>query len=463
MRSKSFYIDVEMNFEAAQAKCRSIGQEQLLRHWNSLSESDRSDLLKQVEALDGAALLFLRQQLVRSPQPLPTSLEPFRNAAQRGSSDDFLAGKQLIASGAVGCLVVAGGQGSRLRFEGPKGLFPVTLIKHKSLFQLLAEKVVAASRQCGRPLPLAIMTSPTNHQEAVQFFAAHRNFGLESGQLAFFSQAELPLLDPEGKLILETASKIATGADGNGTALQHFVEAGLWEQWQRQGVRFLNFILIDNPLADPFDAELIGFHQRQQADLVIKCVERFNPDEKVGMVVKQGEQVRVIEYSELPKEEREAVDRHGTLKHRCANISLFSLSMDFVKVAAAAEIPFHQALKAVKYLDEQGITRMASSPNSIKFEKFIFDLLPLAKKVRALLYPRQECFAPLKNATGPDSLEQVQAALQQYDRDIFAMISGREMAEQPFELSPQFYYPTPELLVRWRNRELPQESYIEDR
>lgn len=396
----------------------------------------------------------LRTLIFQQESESQVELEPFQDFFKSGSDSDFVLGKQLISRGKVGCLIIAGGQGTRLRHSGPKGTFPVTIVKNKSLFQVFAEKVHAAGKQAMRKLPLAIMTSSNNHAETVQFFEDHHYFGLEPRQVVFFMQKDLPFLNKDGELFLDHEGKIAMGPDGNAASLKQFYDTGIWSNWQQQGVQFINFILIDNPLADPFDAELVGFHYRQEADIAMKCIEREDPMEKVGVIVKKNGKVHVVEYSEISEEERMAREVSGDLKHRCANISLFSFTMDFIREIGKhhyGKLPYHKAWKAIPLSEKM----------AWKFEKFIFDVLPYAEKIQALLVPRQECFAPLKNAEGRDSIEHVQAALLQRDRQIFSAITGHNVESQAFELDPQFYYPTLELLHKWRGHSLPRTSYIE--
>lgn len=446
------------------AKLKEMGQEQILQCWNLLSTREQEDLLLQIDQLDVQTYFTQRRSINSDNQP-EQNLTPFKDYHLSGSEEDLAVGKQLIAEGKVGCLIAAGGQGSRLGYDGPKGKFPATLVKKKSLFQLFAEKVLAASIQADRQLPLAIMTSSVNHEETVSFFEQNGFFGLEPAQVFFFSQGDLPFLNSQGNFFLETPSKIAAGPNGNAAALKHFVDKTIWVNWYEKGVRYLNYVQIDNPLADPFDAELAGFHHRHQPQLVIKCITRDNPLEKLGVVLRNHGEVQVIEYSEISPEERDARDTSCSLKHLCGNISLFSFKMDFIKEIADQHyqhFPFHKAWKAVKYLAENGETKISEEAQAWKFEKFIFDLLPYATDVKALLYPREVCFAPLKNAKGSDSIVEVQAALQRYDRQTIAKITGiMPSVDKIFELSPQFYYPTQELLARWKGKPLPDQSYIE--
>ncbi len=445
-RKQAICYNSNMSFEKAKDKLSALQQEPLLAYWARLQEAERASLLRQIEALDSAA--FRRQQALLS-LPTPLSEEPFDSFLDATHKGDKALGLELIAAGKVGCLLVAGGQGTRLGVVGPKGITPISPIKQKSLFQLFAEKVAAASRQAGRPLPLAIMTSPLNHLETLSFFERHHRFGLSVEQLYFFQQSMLPFLDESGNMFLESPATIARGPDGNGSSLQGLIESGIWQKWRQNGVQYLNFILVDNPLADPYDANLVGFHALQKCEVTVKCTERRDENEKVGLLVRRAGKLSVAEYSELPESERLARLADGSLKHRLANISLFCFSASFVDSLKAALFPLHLALKPAKNIE--------GSISAWKFEKFIFDLLPLAKQVKALIYPREECFAPLKNSDDPP---RVKKALQLQDRKTYARISGLEPSDRAFELAQEFYYPTPELLGFWHKRPLPDASYI---
>jgi UDP-N-acetylglucosamine/UDP-N-acetylgalactosamine diphosphorylase len=439
-----------MEYQQAFNKLEKMGQEHLLEHWQAITPTQQRQLLEQIVNLDEA--IFLQQREVHVSPPVG-HLQPFLDYANIGNKREQKQGQRLISEGQVGCLLIAGGQGTRLRFNGPKGCFPITVIKHKTLFQLYAEKVIAASNQAGRPLPLAIMTSPINHKETVHFFQEHHFFGLHPEQLSIFSQEMLPFLDQQNHLFLEESYKIAEGPDGNGSSLKHFVEKGVWKKWNKMGVRYVNFVLIDNPLAEPFDAELIGFHVHENLDITVKCTIRRDEKEKVGMLVHENEKTRVIEYTELPDQERTERLPDGSLKHKCANISLFCFSMDFIEKNYSVNLPLHRAFKASKLLASE-------SPNAWKYERFIFDYLPFTSKIKALLYPRELCFAPLKNFSGDDSPIQVQQALLHRDRQIFEEITKKTAPNTPFELDPAFYYPTPELISYLQQNPNPTSSYI---
>lgn len=450
-----------MNELQARQKLETIGQQHLLKYWTSLHPQHQQALLYQIDALDLLVLEY-QQSLLRNPSAVVSSIEPLTEFARARNITQVDAAKKIIAEGLLGCLIVAGGQGSRLRFNGPKGMFPVTPVKQKSLLQLFAEKTLAAGKQAGRSLPLAIMTSPGNHEETVAFFEANNYFGLDPAQLSLFSQEMLPLLDSNGSLFLENTHTIAKGPDGNGAALHHFYKQGIWKKWHDSGVRYLNFALIDNALCDPYDAKLLSFLVTQQSDVAVKCVERQNPEERVGILAKQEGKVTVVEYSEMPDAQRLALAADGSLLYPCANLSLFCFGMDFIKKIAnitVDKLPLHLAYKAAKTINTSGSPEQTMA---WKFEQFIFDLLPLADKVNALLYPRHECFAPLKNFEGEDSIHTVKVRLQERDRQVFSQITGHPCTTSPFELSQSFHYPTSELLAKWRNQSGPYENYIEE-
>lgn len=428
----------------------------LLRFWPQLSEKEQKHLIGQIEQIDLSLIHEQRKILLRdSFEKKEESFEPFSHFAFSGNLEDQVIGRQAIAKGELGCIMLAGGQGSRFRSESPKGVFPISLIKHKSLFQLAAEKVLAAGHQVGRRLLLAIMVSPQNEAETRAYFTQSHYFGLDPTQVSFFTQDMLPFLDKEGYPFLETSSEIAMGPNGNGCCFKAFVRSGLAAQWAKQGVHYLNIILVDNPLADPFDAELLGFHIRQQAEVTIKGTEKQEPEEKVGVIVKSEQGCRVIEYSEMPEIEKRARTADGQLKHCCANLSLYCFSLNFILTFHDAPLPLHPAWKSVRMADREGNSQLSQQPNAWKFESFIFDILGYAHSLAVLLYPRNDCFAPLKNLTGADSPDTVRASIQHRERQLIQHITGKLAPNEPFELAADFYYPTPSLLAKWKHQDIP--------
>lgn len=374
-----------------------------VKHAKALCADEIERICGQLLEVDPYVLQQQQALILKDPELKSRSFSPLSRYSTSGSADGYSRGRSAIQKGELACLVVAGGQGSRLGFSGPKGAFPLTK-QGKSLFQLLAEKTLAA----GLHLHLGVMTSMHNDEQTRRFFAEHKNFGLVPEQLSFFAQGHLPFLDDDGRLFLDELGNIAEGPNGNGVALFHLVKSGVWAKWWDAGVRFVNFIQVDNALSDPFDAELLAFTQEGDYDLVIKCIERQDPEEKVGVIVRSNEGIRVVEYSEIGEEEGAAFAADGHLKHRLANISQFCFRMDFVERVGRAGydvLPLHRAYKATGFWGQKE-RRMAW-----KFEAFIFDVLEQAERVGVLAYPREQCYAPLKDAKGPFGPEGVLAAL----------------------------------------------------
>ena len=421
---------------------KAIGQEHLGIGLEKLSLEEQRAFFSQLQKYPLDLLKRQRKGLIDSPSSL-SNVEPW-------TSYDRVEELKAIRKSKTGCLILAGGQGTRLGNKGPKG---TTVIQKKSLFQIFFEKTHAASQQAGHLLPLAVMTSPLNHSETEEFLKKHDLFGLSPEQLFLFEQQLLPFLEDQGNWFLQAPGKLAEGPDGNGGALTAFYEAGIWEKWKALGVECVQVILIDNPLADPFDARLCSYHLNSRAEVTMKCILRDDPEEKVGLVVAEEGRPRVVEYSEISEELREARNPDGSLLFPLANVSLFCFSMEFIQKVAKNNcypLPWHLQRKKVE------------DKEIWKYETFIFDLLPVAERIQLLVYPRQETFSPLKNAKGKDSLEAVQAALLNADRRQYANITGvQPPSEKVFELDPAFYYPTSELLRQWKGKPLPPDPYVD--
>ena len=351
-------------------------------------------------------VLEIQRKLILDPPKFKTAeVFAFRQFEIYGEQSYSPEGNLLIAEGKVGCIMLAGGQGTRLGFAGPKGMFPISPEDHKTLFHLFADKVAIAEKNINRSLFIAVMTSPENHHQTVDFFKKEHFFGLQESQIDFFSQKTLPILDDQGNFLRDLNGDIITGPDGNGSVFEAFIESGLKEKWQQLGIEIVNIVPVDNPLADPFDPEFMGFMKKGRYGLSVKAIFREDPKESVGVLVEKEGKLQVIEYTELNDSEKIARDDAGQLKHRCANITLLALDINEIRRVL---LPLHLAHKAISHVGDDSPKR----PNAWKFEKFIFDIFPLIERIGVLVYPRKKCFAPLKNLTGPDSVDTVRQALE---------------------------------------------------
>lgn len=391
--------------QAIRTVLQQLGQKHLLEGIEHLSALELQSFLAQLQKYDRSLVEKLKTLVLNPQTAAHAEALPWQHFETSGSDEDRARGEALLRQGKVGCLILAGGQGTRLGMNGPKGAIPITPLTGKSLFQLFCERTKEASRQAGCSLPLCIMTSELNHAQTLAFFAQHSCFGLGSAHLDFFSQEMLPFLDDCGNWLLEKPGKVAEGPDGNGHALRLFFDKGIWSKWHEMGIEYLNVIFVDNALADPFDPEFIGFAARTGVDAALKAVERHSPDEKMGVLAKRNDKLKVIEYSEMPSD---------SSLYTLSSTSMFCLPMSFIHRLCQdiqAEFPLHLARKKANVFH--------GSVDIWKCERFLFDLLDYVASSAVLVCPRERTYAPLKNATGDKSLATVQKALQQCESELF--------------------------------------------
>jgi UDP-N-acetylglucosamine/UDP-N-acetylgalactosamine diphosphorylase len=316
-------------------------------------------------------------------------------------------GQAALAAGKAAALLVAGGQGTRLGFDSPKGMFPIGPVSQKSLFQVHAEKILALSRRFGRHIPLYIMTSGATEAETKSFFESQRYFGLQAEDVFLFRQGEMPAVDFKGKILLEAKDRIALSPDGHGGCIPAMKRTGALDDMRRRGVETILFFHVDNPLVNVLDPVFLGHHIAEAAEMSGKVVPKRDPEEKVGVVGLVGKKLHVIEYIDLRREDRHARNPDGSLKYSAGVIGIYLMNVAFVERLAGAKsgalLPFHRSEKAVPCLGPDGQRIAPKEKNGIKFETFVFDALPHAKNVVVMEVRREDEFAPVKNKEGEDS------------------------------------------------------------
>ncbi|MFG0283233.1 MAG: UTP--glucose-1-phosphate uridylyltransferase [Phycisphaerales bacterium JB039] len=399
-----------------------IEQEHLLHFWDELTAEQRSALRAQIEAIDLQALPGLIQRFVRSRPgeeeleslaPAPYyPVDPARPPRQWDAGAARAAGMRLLGEGKVGALTVAGGQGTRLGFDGPKGCFPGGAVSQKPLFAVFADAIAAAGRACGRPVPWAIMTSPLNDAETREFFGAQSYFGLDPEQVLFFQQGTMPSLEMgSGRMLLAEKWRIATNPDGHGGSIDALHRSGVLAKLRDRGVEHISYFQVDNPLVRAIDPVFLGLHATaadSSAEMSSKMLPKAYPEEKVGVFCKRGDRLVMVEYSDLPEELATERDERGRLRFIAGSPAIHILGAEFVhQIASDPEfaLPLHRAEKKVPFVDLDTAERVEPPvANAVKLEKFVFDALPLARASIVLETDRTEEFAPIKNATGVDSV-----------------------------------------------------------
>jgi UDP-N-acetylglucosamine/UDP-N-acetylgalactosamine diphosphorylase len=425
------------------------GQEHLLAFWDRLNDGQRKDLAQQIRRIDFALLdrLYTRRndqsnvlELANRATPPPAirlnnSQNPFTppQARQRG--------REALAAGHVGAILVAGGQGTRLGFDHPKGMYSIGPVSRRTLFQIHVEKILAASRRYRVRIPLYLMTSPKTHDETADFFKRHDRFGLPEEDLFIFCQGTMPAVDAAtGKVLLESPSRIAVSPDGHGGMLAALAASGGLQDARLRGIRQLFYFQVDNPLVDICGPEFVGYHILADSELTTQVIAKRDPMDKVGNVVQVDGRSHVIEYSDLPDDVARRRNTDGSLVIWAGSIAVHILDTAMLgRLAESADgLPFHYAHKKVAHIDAGGRPVEPKTPNAIKFERFIFDLMPFSANAIVVEIDTQDGFGPLKNAPGAasDTPEMVQSMMiAQHAR--WLKQAGAEVSEGvPVEISP---------------------------
>ena len=387
-------------------------QGHILAFWDELDENQRQNFLTQINDLDLKAIDTWIQQYIKAAPTAPSlgNLTPpsFYPAAPDRQSLYKKArqlGTQLISAGKVAAFIVAGGQGTRLGFDGPKGDFSVSPVKNKTLFRIFAETIAATSKKYNTVCPWYIMTSPLNYGQTKTIFQSNDFYGLDPANIFIFQQGTLPNFSFDGKILMADKSTIACSPDGHGGSLKALYKSGAIDDMKKRGVEFISYFQVDNPLINIFDPLFIGLHALDKAEMSSKAVLKIDPKEKVGVFGLVDGKVFVIEYSDLPDELTKKRNPDGSLFFNLGSIAIHIINRAFVEKlnAKGFSLPLHRAVKKIPHIDDNGKLVEPKEPNGIKLESFVFDAIPLAAKSIILETIRNEEFAPVKNASGTDS------------------------------------------------------------
>ncbi|NIP24349.1 MAG: UDPGP type 1 family protein [Phycisphaerae bacterium] len=407
----------QSSFENVEKLLKKHNQSHILSFWGELGESERKNLLGQIQVLDFAKIADLAANLSTesSLSDIDAELVPAGSYGPIGADAEqnlkydkaIELGKKLISEGKVGAFVVAGGQGTRLGFDRPKGDFPISPVKNKTLFRIFGESITAVSSKYGAACPWYIMTSPMNHADTREIFRSNGYYGLRERDVFIFEQGTLPNFSFEGKILLAEKGRIACSPDGHGGSLKALYKSGAVDDMKKRGVEFISYWQVDNPLVNIFDPLFIGLHALDEAEISSKALVKTGPMEKVGNFCLVDDKVTVIEYSDFPDEVAERRNPDGSLVFQLGSIAIHIINAGFVEKlnTGVLSLPFHRAVKKIPHIDQSGRCVEPAEPNGIKLETFIFDALPMASKSIILETERSEEFAPVKNATGVDSAE----------------------------------------------------------
>ena len=416
----------ELRYDEVRLRFEACGQDQVFRFWDRLGPEERERLLAQAEAIDLPPLLRAlaanRERSARPPRLEPVAVE---RIPERGGDAERRAlarerGEELLAAGRVAALVVAGGQATRLGFEGPKGAFPIGPVSGRTLFAIQAQKLCRLRARFGRPIPWYVMTSDATDAATRDLFARQAQFGLPASDVVFFCQGMVPSFDFSDRLILAAPDRIAENPDGHGGSLTALLHSGALDDMERRGATTLFYYQVDNPLVRMADPVFLGLHELAGAEASCKVVAKRDALEKAGVLARIDGRVGVVEYTELDPEHRDARDASGELQFWAGNTAIHVFDTAFVRrVAEEAErwLPFHASDKQIPSIDADGQPLLPDAPNGRKLERFVFDALSAARGVCVVETARAEEFSPVKNASGSDSPQTAR-------RDLVAQYAG---------------------------------------
>ncbi|MFN8709149.1 MAG: UTP--glucose-1-phosphate uridylyltransferase [Planctomyces sp.] len=406
-------------------------QGHLIQWWSELGDAEQESLLTQLRETSFSDIHSMWREAAGKRQsdaggasradiataPGHVVLQPSDVAGEQLWENAAADGEKLLSDGRVAIITVAGGQGTRLGFPHPKGMFPVGPVTDRTLFRIFAEQIQARQKRHRVSLLWMIMTSEATHCETVTYFEQQNYFGLKSDQVVFFQQASLPAVDAaSGRILMSDRATLNRAPDGHGGLIAALQRNGLLKRLTESGVDYVFYHQVDNPTVIIGNPALIGFHHQHGSQVTTSVVKKISPTEKMGVLADVGGRTEIIEYSELTPEQAARQDESGQWVFWAGNTAVHVFSVSFLSqlTAVGQGLPLHVARKNVPYLGTSG--RMVTpsdpaSPNAIKFERFIFDAIPMAERTLIVEGHRDNEFNPVKNRDGADSPQTAAAAL----------------------------------------------------
>jgi UDP-N-acetylglucosamine/UDP-N-acetylgalactosamine diphosphorylase len=434
-------------------RLQSHNQDHVLSGWGKLTQDEREDFVNQLEVIDLSELetLFSHRKDPEYVLPSRERIQPLPVSSSETTPDERARGEAALKRGEIAALVVAGGQGSRLGFEKPKGMFPIGPITGATLFQIHAEKVLALGRRYGKPIPFLVMTSPATDADTRAYFEENRYFGLNPADVIYFQQGTMPAVSAStGRLLLEKPGRLFLSPNGHGGTLTALEESGVLGKLHSRGIEHVFYFQVDNPLVKICDPGFIGRHIAGRSEVSSKVVFKDRAGEKVGVLAVLDGKCGIIEYTFLPQEMANEREADGSLRFRAGNPAIHLFTLEFLeRVISTKGLPYHVAHKNVMHFDpvSQSVVTSDGTPNALKFERFIFDALPLAERWLAVETTRSEEFSPVKNATGSDSPDTAKAdQIAIFTR--WLKLAGVMTQGHPVEISPLFALDADELKAK---------------
>lgn len=386
----------------------------LIDYYDKLDTADKTTLVEQIHSLDWRLLDVLKQkeETTKRGKITPLTARTISEINENRTRYETL-GLKAIREGKVAAVLLAGGQGSRLGYDGPKGTVNIGVTKEVYIFQMLFKNTLKVTEKAGAYVPFYIMTSQKNHKETIQFLEDHDYFGYPSEYVTFFTQEMAPCVDFNGQILMEEMNQIAFSPNGNGGWFSSMAKKGILEDIHKRGVEWFNVFAVDNVLQKICDPVFLGAVLDSGVVCGSKVVKKAEPKERVGVMCLEDGKPSIIEYYEMTEEMVYEKNDAGDYAYNYGVILNYLFRVDRLEAILKTEMPVHFAKKKIPYVTKEGTLISPEIPNGYKFEEFILDMIHLLDNCLPYEVIRNQEFAPIKNATGVDSIESARALLKE--------------------------------------------------
>ncbi|MCR5675592.1 MAG: UDPGP type 1 family protein [Lachnospiraceae bacterium] len=395
-----------MTLSQAREKLEKFGQSHVLQYWDELNEEQQEALLAQIDRTDFAVLENCAKRGHTYPRGEFAPMKTMELPEIASKREEFAeTGREAIRNGKVAAVLLAGGMGTRLGSDNPKGMYDIGLTKHVYIFQRLIENLLDVVKETEAYPRLFIMTSEKNHDATTAFLKEHDYFGYRSDRVTFFMQDMAPASDYDGRVYMDSKWQISTSPNGNAGWFSSLIKAGLLPLVKEEGIEWMNIFAVDNVLQRIADPVFVGATIRAGVEAGEKVVRKNAPDERVGVVCLEDGRPSIVEYYELSQEMMDARDDKGEPAYNFGVILNYLFRMDALERIAKDTLPLHVVEKKIPHMDENGQTVKPAEPNGCKFEQLVLDMIHQFSDCLPFEVEREREFAPIKNPTGVDSVE----------------------------------------------------------
>jgi len=398
---------------------KKYGQEHLLNGYDNLNLDKKEVLLEQILNIDFDLIKNLYENSSKKNEIAENDITPIEYVEKEKISYEEKEkynriGEEVIKTSGLAVITMAGGQGTRLGYNGPKGACTIGLASGKTIFEILIDVLKDAKNKYGKPVHWYLMTSKENNNDTVKFFEENNYFDYGKENVSFFVQGELPMLDINGKILRTKEGLVKEAADGHGGVLEAIYKNNILEDMKKRNIKWVYIGGVDNVLAKMVDPIFIGLASDGGYYSAGKSLVKAYPEEKVGVFCKKNGKPTVVEYTEISEEMARMTDEKGELLYGESHILCNLFSIEAIEKISKNKLPYHTAFKKADYLDENGNYVVSEKPNAYKFESFIFDAFETLENMIIMRVKREEEFAPVKNKEGVDSPETARKLYNEY-------------------------------------------------